>query len=122
MRGAIRLAACYAFKKWSMLLREPASAPADQDSGAQSALWRQIDRAPASFSPSESTARMQEWLTEMAGVQSGAAIAFFCDANPALRRLIEAVADGSPFLWDLLRRSPERLVAVLEDEPERRFD
>ena len=32
------------------------------------------------------------------------------------------LADGSPYLWDLARGSPERLVALLEAEPERRFD
>src|SRR5262245_65680850 len=31
------------------------------------------------------------------------------------------LAGGSPYLWDLVRGSPERFVALLEAEPERRF-
>ena len=32
------------------------------------------------------------------------------------------LTDGSPYLWELVRRSPERLVDLLQAEPERRFD
>ncbi|MBN8919723.1 MAG: bifunctional [glutamine synthetase] adenylyltransferase/[glutamine synthetase]-adenylyl-L-tyrosine phosphorylase, partial [Rhizobiales bacterium] len=43
-------------------------------------------------------------------------------AFPAVRALIEGVADGSPFLWDLARREGDRLLRILHAEPESRFE
>jgi [glutamine synthetase] adenylyltransferase / [glutamine synthetase]-adenylyl-L-tyrosine phosphorylase len=42
--------------------------------------------------------------------------------HPMLHKLMEGVADGSPYLWDLVCASPQRLASFLEDEPERRFE
>ena len=39
-----------------------------------------------------------------------------------LDALIAGLAEGSPYLWDLCAADPERLVALLEADPERRFD
>src|SRR5262245_65001807 len=39
-------------------------------------------------------------------------------AQKPVRRLLEAIADGSPFLWDLIRKSPSSLVEALEANPE----
>ncbi len=40
---------------------------------------------------------------------------------PEARRLIEGIADGSPFLWELARADPARLLALLEAQPEARL-
>src|SRR5215471_15144469 len=42
-------------------------------------------------------------------------------AHPRLAALMTGLADGSPYLWGLVRGSPERFVALLEAEPERCF-
>ena len=40
---------------------------------------------------------------------------------PTLETLMMGLAESSPYLWELSRADPERLVALLEAEPERRF-
>ncbi len=52
------------------------------------------------------------------------------NATPALkklieretvRKIIEGIADGSPFLWEIIREDVPRFIAILENSPERRF-
>src|SRR5262249_30674811 len=40
---------------------------------------------------------------------------------PAARALIEGIAEGSPYLWDLIRADPARLVRLLNADPDRRL-
>ena len=42
--------------------------------------------------------------------------------HSTLRLMLEGLADGSPFLWELASRDPERLLALLTSEPDRRFE
>ena len=35
-----------------------------------------------------------------------------------MRALLDGLADGSPYLWDLVRADPERLVALLDADPD----
>jgi glutamate-ammonia-ligase adenylyltransferase len=39
--------------------------------------------------------------------------------NPKVRALIEGVAEGSPYLWDLIRADPARCVCLLMADPDR---
>ncbi|GBD47613.1 bifunctional [glutamine synthetase] adenylyltransferase/[glutamine synthetase]-adenylyl-L-tyrosine phosphorylase [Methylopila sp. Yamaguchi] len=48
------------------------------------------------------------------------ALAESASSAPA-QALLEAVADGSPFLWGLILRDPARAAALFEAEPERRL-
>jgi [glutamine synthetase] adenylyltransferase / [glutamine synthetase]-adenylyl-L-tyrosine phosphorylase len=41
---------------------------------------------------------------------------------PVAERLIESLAGGSPYLWDLVRTDPARLVALLESDPDERLE
>jgi glutamate-ammonia-ligase adenylyltransferase len=41
--------------------------------------------------------------------------------HPKARRLLEGLADGSPFLWELARTDPARLLALLKARPEARL-
>ena len=41
--------------------------------------------------------------------------------HPTLDALMTGLTEGSPYLWDLVRRSPQRLVALIEAEPVSRF-
>ncbi len=43
-------------------------------------------------------------------------------AHPVAQTLIAAIAEGSPYLWDLVRADPERLKALLETDPDNGFD
>ncbi len=42
-------------------------------------------------------------------------------AAPSVRALIEGIADGSPYLWDLATADAARLLRILDDDPEARF-
>lgn len=42
-------------------------------------------------------------------------------SSPPAQTLLDAVADGSPFLWGLIQREPARAAALFEAEPERRL-
>jgi glutamate-ammonia-ligase adenylyltransferase len=37
---------------------------------------------------------------------------------PPVRTLIEGIAEGSPYLWDVIRADPARLLAILKADPE----
>jgi [glutamine synthetase] adenylyltransferase / [glutamine synthetase]-adenylyl-L-tyrosine phosphorylase len=102
-------------------LGEPAKADQGAD-GESKALSRRIARAPQLSSPETAAARVKDWLAEIARTPSGKPIKRLIADHPTLHELIQALADGSPFLWDLVRASPARLAALLEDDPERRFE
>ncbi len=64
--------------------------------------------------------RARELLAEIAaGLEPAAAQRL---AEPAAERLLLGVLDGSPYLTALMRRSPERLLRVLDGVPEERLD
>ncbi len=86
-----------------------------------SSLVRRIAAAPHLQAADESRARVNDWRAEIAGVSAGKTLIRLSAAHPRLDALITGLAGGSPYLWDLVRDSPERFVALLEAEPERRF-
>ncbi len=45
----------------------------------------------------------------------------FSPRHPQVKALIEGIAEGSPYLWDLIRADPARLSALLYADPERYF-
>jgi [glutamine synthetase] adenylyltransferase / [glutamine synthetase]-adenylyl-L-tyrosine phosphorylase len=82
-------------------------------------LLTRIVRTPELSDQGVGRGFVQEWFAEIAQTPSGE---FFKQAtvdHPKVLRLIEGIADASPFLWDLICAAPERLCAFLQDEPER---
>ncbi|NEU11856.1 bifunctional [glutamine synthetase] adenylyltransferase/[glutamine synthetase]-adenylyl-L-tyrosine phosphorylase [Methylobacterium sp. BTF04] len=72
----------------------------------QGSLRARLTRAPVLSDPEAAAARLAD-------------VAFpdgFLD--PPLRALLLGIADHSPFLWQLVARAPERLVALMEQAPE----
>src|SRR5689334_11974701 len=49
---------------------------------------------------------------------AGGAPAALLDAMQPARALIEGIADGSPYLWDLIERDGERLATLLQSDPD----
>jgi glutamate-ammonia-ligase adenylyltransferase len=86
------------------------------------ALARRIAAAPYLRAPDAAHARVEEWLAEIADAPAGRALARLLADHPTLDVLITGLAEGSPDLWDRARAAPERLLALLEAAPERRFD
>src|SRR5262249_19856072 len=77
--------------------------------------------APRLQAAAEARARVDDWLAEIAGGSAGKTLTRLAAAHPRLDALITGLAGGSPYLWGLVREAPERFVALLEAEPERRF-
>src|SRR5262245_25587636 len=91
------------------------------DGSGDSSLVRRIAAAPHLQAADEARARVNEWLAEIADLPAGKTLTCLSAAHPRLAALMMGLADGSPYLWGLVRGSPERFVALLEAEPERRF-
>src|SRR5712671_454284 len=92
-----------------------------ESKAAQGPLARRIVAAPQLYAP-DAHARVADWLGEIAETPAGAALAQLFGQHPTLAALIAGLAEGSPDLWDRVRGSPERLLALLDAEPELRFD
>ncbi|EJW10187.1 Glutamate-ammonia-ligase adenylyltransferase [Rhodovulum sp. PH10] len=84
------------------------------------ALARRIVAVPLCADPegaSETVARWRETL-DPAGA---AAVERALDVAPTVAPLLEALADGSPYLWELVQRDPQRFAALLACDPDRRL-
>jgi glutamate-ammonia-ligase adenylyltransferase len=88
---------------------------------AEASLARRMGEPPSPFAPEAAHARVADWLAEIAGAPAGPTLAQLLAAQPRLAGLVAAIADGSPYLWDLVRADPGRFAALLECEPERHF-
>jgi glutamate-ammonia-ligase adenylyltransferase len=85
-------------------------------------LAQRVAAAPLLAAADAAHARVKEWLTEIAGTPAGETLLRLMAAHPKLGALIAGLAEGSPYLWELFRAEPARLVGLLEAEPARRFD
>jgi [glutamine synthetase] adenylyltransferase / [glutamine synthetase]-adenylyl-L-tyrosine phosphorylase len=93
------------------------SARASDPSSAKT-LAGQIRTAPQLGAPQQARARVREWLDGIAQTPAGNSLHQLVATHPPLRALIEGIADGAPYLWDLASGEPERLVAVLQADPQ----
>ena len=84
-------------------------------------LTQRITAAPVLSAPDEAHARIEDWLAGIADTPAGKTLRRLCCVQPTIGALMMGVAESSPYLWELTRAEPERLVALLETEPERRF-
>ena len=89
---------------------------------AEASLAQRI--APAALFGTADTerTRIQSWLVEVAGEPAGAELARLLRNRPAVDRLIGGISEGSPYLWDLVRAEPGRLLNLLESDPVTRLD
>ena len=78
------------------------------------ALARRLTRAPLLADPDASRARVADWLA----TPQAAAVAPLVAELAAVRALIDGIADGSPYLWDLASRNGERLLHLLQSDPD----
>src|SRR5512133_2946696 len=85
-------------------------------------LAQRITAAPVLSVPHEADARIGDWLGGIADTPAGKTLRRLCRVQPTLGALMMGLAEASPYLWELMRAEPERLVVLLETDPERRFD
>src|SRR6266540_657829 len=84
-------------------------------------LARRITVAPKLSAAEAAHARVEDWLAEIARAPAGKTLGRLFADHPTVKTLMAALAEGSPYLWELACADRERLVAILESEPERRF-
>ena len=107
-------------------MAEPAKRSAKKAEAPDAPLAALIKAAPKLASPKEARARIDEWLGEIAGTRAGKALKALLGADAKSRSAklagaIAVIAEGSPYLFDLIRADPERILRVLEADPEAHF-
>src|SRR6516165_3786329 len=85
-------------------------------------LAQRVVSGPNLHDAAAARARLDDWLAEIGTSPAGTSVRQLFAELPTLHALMLGLTDGSPYLWELVRRSPERLVDLLQAEPERRFD
>ncbi len=80
-------------------------------------LYERIVTAPFLMEPDAAKARVAAWLASL-DKEAGAALGALLTAYPVVRKLLESLAESSPFLWELASGDVKRLLALLKSEPE----
>jgi glutamate-ammonia-ligase adenylyltransferase len=89
---------------------------------ATGTLAERVVTTPRLSGPEAARQRLDGWLAEIAQTPAGAALKQVLAGYPQVRALLEGIADGSSYLWDLARADPDRLVALLDADPDRRLE
>jgi glutamate-ammonia-ligase adenylyltransferase len=85
------------------------------------ALRQLLTAAPKLSSPAKAHRQVDGWLQHIGRTAAGKALKQMLAKTPAVRRLIEGVSEGSPFLWQLATNDPARLLRILDSDPETHF-
>ena len=96
--------------------------PAEPTERAETSLARQVALGPRLGPAEDAQTRVAAWLRDIAGGPVGASLTRLLREHPQLNRLIASFAESAPYLWDLVRAEPSRLVALLESDPDIRFE
>jgi glutamate-ammonia-ligase adenylyltransferase len=97
--------------------------PAKRKKAAVAGLAAMLKAAPKLSAPQEAAGQVETWLGEIARSGSGRTLRQLVAAKPRgkLGELVAAIAEASPYLWDLIRADPDRFLALLEADPEKHF-
>jgi len=71
---------------------------------------------PRLFAPADAARRFDEWLAGLAPEQAEALRAVTADF-PHAATILQSVAEASPYLFDLIRADPSRLLRLLRSDP-----
>jgi [glutamine synthetase] adenylyltransferase / [glutamine synthetase]-adenylyl-L-tyrosine phosphorylase len=63
-------------------------------------------------------APLAEWLSSIGRTAPGKALASLVAEHPALAKALGGIAGSAPYLWDLARADPARLLRLLTSDPE----
>ncbi len=80
-------------------------------------LAGRIAAAPQLTDAKAARARVAAWLADIKKSTEGKALTALLAEHPALKSLIEGLADGSPFLWQLASAEPKRLLGIFQSDP-----
>lgn len=85
------------------------------------ALAGRVTAAPRLSAPAAAQEKVGAWLKDIVQEPAGRALNELFAARPEVRALIEGIADGSPYLWDLAASDPMRLARILDSDPDDRL-
>src|SRR5258708_6286208 len=89
---------------------------------AERPLAARITLPPAVAIAPDAQARVAAWRADIADQPAGAALALLLADHPAANGLIAGFAESAPYLWDLVRAEPARLLTLLQSDPDIRFE
>jgi glutamate-ammonia-ligase adenylyltransferase len=75
-------------------------------------------RAPRTMSAAAAKKRVAAELLDAAPARIRGALADLAREHPKLEALTAGIAEGSPYLWELIRSAPARWLALLKSDPE----
>ncbi len=96
-------------------MRRPASGKRPNYTFHQTALGRRLAGALPRPSP-QGRARVAEWLSGIRRTVAGKAIASLVEDHARLASLLGGIAETSPYLWDLVRADPARLLRLISGD------
>jgi [glutamine synthetase] adenylyltransferase / [glutamine synthetase]-adenylyl-L-tyrosine phosphorylase len=85
------------------------------------ALAQRLIHAPRLTAPDANRTRVADWQSSIADTAAGRSLARMCADVPLVGRLIEGIADGSPYLWDLVTADAARFLSLLASDPDERL-
>ena len=92
-----------------------------EPSSPQAALAASISAAPYPSDDPAARAKFTTWLDDIAGTDAGRSLRDIFGAHPTAEALIAGLAAYSSYLWDLASTEPERLLKLLQSDPDARF-
>jgi glutamate-ammonia-ligase adenylyltransferase len=72
---------------------------------------------PHAFAPDQARQRLTGWLADLEPAQASA-ITRIAGQFPTVRAILEGIAEGSAYLFDLMRADPARLLRLLDCDPD----
>ena len=84
-------------------------------------LAERIATAPQLSNASFARSRVADWRKEVSGDAAGKTLGALFDQYPLAGQLLASFAESSPFLWELATAEPERLLGLLESDPDEHF-
>jgi glutamate-ammonia-ligase adenylyltransferase len=94
---------------------------ADPAAAAATSLAARVVAAPELTSAAAAQGKLQDWLRAVSTEGAGADLNALLTRYPKLRSLVTGIADGSPYLWGLLRGDSTRMLRVLQSDPDERL-
>ncbi len=93
------------------------SGPGAADAGS---LAARFSTAPCLFAPADAQQRLAGWLND-AAVQDAEALRALMALYPHAATVLQAIAESSPYLFDLMRADAARVVRLLQGDPDSRI-
>lgn len=85
-------------------------------------LAQRIVAAPQPLAARAARSRVSDWVGQIAHTPAGRTLKTLLSDHPAVAGLLAALAEGSPYLWDLACCDPDRLAGLLQSDPDNGFD